>query len=246
MPDLVTAEEIIRQSQQGVSVRPFLIRGDDGHTYFVKGYSRAGGPGLVSEVLAAELGSRLGLPIPPWRFMCIPDDLIEMSTLPNITDLSGGTAFASQMVENASEIQWKYVSKLPIELRNKVLLFDWWLQNADRCLGPLGGNVNLLLNASGELAVIDHNAAFEGNLTVAEFHKYHVFRDSRGFHDLATRPAYCKLLDDALADWAAITAILPDEWIYRDADHVDESEPTLTERLRMLERYRDDHFWGQI
>ncbi|KPW97088.1 MULTISPECIES: HipA family kinase [Pseudomonas syringae group] len=56
MPARVTAREIIKQSSQGVSVQPFLIRGDDNQTYFVKGLSRALAPGLTSEVLAAELG----------------------------------------------------------------------------------------------------------------------------------------------------------------------------------------------
>lgn len=37
MAPRIKAVEIIRQSDQGVSVRPFLVRGDDGRLYFVKG-----------------------------------------------------------------------------------------------------------------------------------------------------------------------------------------------------------------
>ncbi len=68
----ITAKEIIKQSEQGLSVQPFLVRADDGQSYFVKGLSRALGNGLVSEAIAAELGKHLGLPIPQWRVMDIP------------------------------------------------------------------------------------------------------------------------------------------------------------------------------
>jgi hypothetical protein len=248
MPVRITAEEIIRQSEQGVSVRPFLIRADDGCNYFVKGLKRAGGPGLISEVLAAEIGAHLGLAIPPWRIMDIPQALIDFSAIPNVTDLNGGPAFASQQVLNASELTWAGVSKLPIELRRRVLIFDWLIQNGDRCLGEHGGNVNLLLDHEGALTVIDHNAAFERQLSHREFCEFHVFRDLIGSEqdELLARLNYVPQLDEALADWGRIAALLPDEWLYRDQDHVDETEPTLAERRAVLERYREERFWGQL
>lgn len=101
MLESITATEIIRQSQQGYSIKPFILRAEDDRSYFVKGLAKAGGPALISEVIGAELGRHLGLPIPPWRLINIPTDLIEFSVIPNVTDLSGGLAFASQAVENA-------------------------------------------------------------------------------------------------------------------------------------------------
>lgn len=248
MQGRVRAKEIIRQSQQGISVQPFLVRADDNQTYFVKGMARAGGPALMSEVIAAELGKHLGLPIPAWRVMDIPQELIEFSAVASVQDLSGGPAFASQQVENASDLMWAAVDSVPVDLQRKVLLFDWWLLNGDRCLGELGGNVNLILNPKGELAVIDHNAAFDTALSPEEFRRYHVFRSQIGVHatDLLARLDYFPLLDAALGDWGRIVSLLPDEWIYRDADQIDETEPTLHQRLQILERFRTEQFWGQL
>ncbi|EIU5252073.1 TPA: hypothetical protein L4623_005700 [Pseudomonas aeruginosa] len=247
MPGQVTAVEVIRQSEQGVSVRPFLVRGDDGNRYFVKGLHRAGGPSLISEVIAAELGGCLGLPIPDWRIMDIPQALIDFSPIDNIHDLSGGPAFASLQIENASELMWAGVQKIPVELRRKVLVFDWWVQNGDRSLGENGGNVNLLLDSQGNLVVIDHNAAFDATLTAEQFGTYHVFRDQLShLHDLVTRQEYGRSLDAALMHWDRISALLPVEWIYRDRDEIDETIPTLRQRLETLHQFRDECFWGQL
>ncbi len=248
MQGRITAQEIIRQSYQGVSVKPFLIRADDDQTYFVKGFARAGGPGLISEVIAAELAIHLDLPIPPWRIMDIPQALIEFSTVENAHDLAGGPAFASLQIANAADLMWANVDAIPPELRKTMLLFDWWILNGDRNLGEIGGNVNLLLDSKGELVVIDHNAAFERTLTLEEFQQYHVFRSLLGAEhsNLLARLDYLPRLDAALNDWSRITSLLPEEWIYRDADQVDETEPTLQKRLQILERYKEDLFWGQL
>ncbi|MHB0806038.1 HipA family kinase [Stutzerimonas nitrititolerans] len=247
MPDRITAVEIIRQSEQGVSVRPFLVRANDGNRYFVKGLSRAGGPSLMSEVIAAELGGCLGLPIPEWRIMDIPPALIDFSPIENVQDLAGGPAFASLQVDNASELMWSGVRNIPVELQRKVLVFDWWILNGDRGLGENGGNVNLLLDAQGNLVVIDHNAAFDSTSTAEQFRTYHVFRDQLGhFQDYVTRQEYVRELDAALAHWDRISALLPVEWIYRDQDEIDETIPTLLQRLETLQQFREERFWGQL
>ena len=248
MPARVTAKEIIRQSSQGVSVQPFLIRADDDQTYFVKGLSRALAPGLASEALAAELGAHLGLPIPPWAVMDIPQSLIDFSLAANVRDLEGGPAFASLQVDNASDVSWSHVDEIPVDLKKKVLLFDWWIGNGDRGLGPMGGNVNLILDCKGELAVIDHNIAFDASLDPEEFRSYHVFRAqlSNKAGELLARLDFLPQLDAALADWGRITSLLPEEWVSRDHGHGKEYEPTLAERYKLLERFKDEQFWGQL
>lgn len=247
MPVRVMAQEIIGQSQQGM-LRPFLIRADDGHTYFVKGLARAGGASLVSELIAAELGKGLGLPIAPWCLMEIPEGMIGFSVHPNIRDLEGGPAFASRQVSNASELLWTAVNSIPSELQKMLLLFDWWILNADRNLGERAGNVNLLLDSSGQLVVIDHNCAFDVSVTLQELQEYHVFRSQVGKlqNDLLARVDYLQLMDAALADWERIVSLIPDEWLYRDADQIDETEPTLKLRLQILERYKEEPFWRQL
>ncbi|MBV4454190.1 MULTISPECIES: HipA family kinase [Pseudomonas] len=244
----ITAKEIIRQSQQGISVQPFLIRAEDDQTYFVKGLSRALGNGLVSEAISAELGKHLGLPIPPWRVIDIPQALIDFSVIDGVEDLSGGPAFASLHVENASDLMWANLNALPDDLKRTVLLFDWWILNGDRGLGEAGGNVNLILDPKGKLVVIDHNVAFDPNLSFEEFRTYHVFRDQLGSFEgnLLARLDYLPMLDAALADWGRIISLLPEEWICRDHDADDEYEPTLQQRLQILERFKDEQFWGQL
>jgi hypothetical protein len=248
MLDRITAKEIIRQSHQGISVQPFLVRADDNQTYFVKGLSRALGSGLVSEAIAAELGAHLGLPIPPWRVMDIPQELIDFSVMDNVQDLSGGPAFASLQVENASDLLWASLNTLPVDLKRRVLLFDWWILNGDRGLGERGGNVNLILDPKGCLAVIDHNVAFDRTLSIDEFRQYHVFRDQLGSFEgqLLARLDYLPQLDAALRDWGRITSLLPEEWVYREPLIGDETEPTLAQRLQILERFKEERFWGQL
>lgn len=247
MPESITAVEIIRQSHQGFSIKPFLIRGDDGSTYFVKGREKAGGPALVSEVLGAEIGSRMGLPIPPWVLMHIPEELIAFSAMPNVGDLRGGLAFASRAVENASDFSLSSINSTPVDLQRKILLFDWWIRNEDRCLGQHGGNVNLILDSNGDLNVIDHNLAFDRTFNPEAFREGHVFRECRSFfHDLVVRQEHMQMLGGIVDSWGTITALLPEDWLYRDDDHIDQTEPTIAERLEMLEVFMEERFWGAL
>ncbi|MCD5970746.1 HipA family kinase [Pseudomonas quasicaspiana] len=247
MSDLVTAVEIVRQSHQGISIKPFIIRADDGETYFVKGLSKSGGPALISELLSAELGKFLGLPIPPWKKMVVPQDLIEFSLIPNVSDLEGGLAFASQSVENAIDFNIAHLKATPRDLMRRVLLFDWWIQNGDRILGPLGGNVNLILDGRGELSVIDHNMAFHKSFNPDEFLAEHVFCECReDFRDYLVRQEYTDILSKALSNWDRMITFLTEDWLYRDADLIDLTEPTLASRLEILQMFKDERFWGAL
>ncbi|NIE73032.1 hypothetical protein F3J45_00940 [Pantoea sp. Ap-967] len=247
MPESITAVEIIRQSHQGISIKPFIVRGDDGASYFVKGLEKAGGPALISEVIGAELGKRMGLPIPDWKLMHVPNELISFSAIPNVTDLGGGLAFASRAVENASDFSVSNINHTPIDLRRRVLLFDLWVRNGDRCLSERGGNVNLILDGSGSLTVIDHNMAFDRAFCCNDFMETHVFRDCRSFfRDLVVRQEHMEILSDAVKNWGTITSLLPDDWLFRDRDQIDLTEPTVAERLEMLEVFKDERFWGEL
>lgn len=247
MSDRITAVEIVRQSHQGYSIKPFIIRADDGHSYFVKGLNKSGGPALISEVIGAELGMKMQLPIPPWRLMDVPPQLIGFSAIPSVTDLGGGTAFASRAVENASDFTITHLDTTPAELMRRVLLFDWWVQNGDRCLGPLGGNVNLIRDSSGALAVIDHNQAFAPDFNGDDLLELHVFRERRkDFRDYVVRQEYTHILTEALSEWDTIAAVLPEDWVYRDKDLIDLTEPTLASRLKILEMFKEERFWGAL
>lgn len=243
----VMAVEIIRQSSQGYSVKPFMIRADDSQTYFVKGVERAGRSALVSEAISAELGLLLKLPIPPWRVMEIPHELIEISMLENVEDLRGGLAFASLQVPNSADLLISSVNKIPLELQRLVLIFDWWVLNGDRALSELGGNVNLLLDGDGELAVIDHNAAFDPTVTAQDLLVHHVFKDAAaGLRDMVAGLEYQQKLELALRKWGRITSVLPDDWLYLDEHQIDPTNPTLQQRLATLKRITNVKIWEEL
>lgn len=179
--------------------------------------------------------------------MVVPQDLIDFSVVPNVSDLEGGLAFASQAVESAVDFNIAHLKSTPRELMRKVLLFDWWVQNGDRILGPMGGNVNLILDSRGELAVIDHNMAFHNSFNSKEFLEEHVFCDCRkDFRDYLVRQEYTEILSKALSNWDTIIAFLTDDWLYRDADLIDLTEPTLASRLEILQMFKEERFWGAL
>lgn len=247
MQEPLRAREVIRQSEQGYSVKPFIIRADNDEIYFVKGLRKTGGASLISEALSAELGKRLGLPIPDWKPMIIPPELISFSPLDNIKDLSGGIAFASKQVENSSDLLITSVAIIPEDIQQKVLAFDWWIRNADRALSEKGGNVNLLLNERGELAVIDHNSAFDATFSADEFRDFHVFRDQIPYlRDMVNRLDFNSLFSEALLDWQDIVDLLPEDWLYSDTNHTVLTKPELCQRLKELSSFIHENFWGEL
>lgn len=166
--------EIITRSEQGVT-RPFLCRGDNGLQFFVKGRS-AGKRALVNEWIAANLGRRMGLPIPDFHLASIPAELIRFSARDDANDLGAGIAFASQRVENADELSFLLIEQISPVDRAKILLFDWWICNGDRTLTQEGGNPNLLwTHLNKKLFVIDHNLAFDES-EISGFWDEHIFR----------------------------------------------------------------------
>ena len=83
--------------------------------------------------------------------------------------LGAGPAFGSLHVENGLSLLPVAVKHVDERLRQKILLFDWWIQNEDRILGETGGH----------LSVIDHNNAFDSNFNKSSFFRDLVFREER-------------------------------------------------------------------
>ncbi|RUR51502.1 HipA family kinase [Vreelandella populi] len=245
MPPLaLEAAEILRRSEQGVC-RPFFIRDTHGDIYVVKGVDGTGKASLISELLCAELGSRLGLPIPLYGIMTIPKGLTSFTAIDGAQELEGGPAFASKLVTNATSLIYPQITQIPPELKQRVLVFDKWVKNGDRRLTEKGGNVNLLWEPSSRLAVIDHNVAFDIPCDDDECMKDHVFSEEKPkFADLVVKSEHHRLLDNVLGDWDTIIDLLPDEWVYRDLwDEESLVPPTLDERYELLCRFHHDDFW---
>jgi len=131
----VRITEIISRSEQGIT-RPFLCRADDGRLYYVKG-NGAGRRSLVAEWMAGQIGQRIGLPIPDFKQTIVSHELIRFTARDDIHDLGVGVGFGSAVVENVDELPFLFIGQIDSVLRRKILLFDWWVCNADRTLQPM-------------------------------------------------------------------------------------------------------------
>lgn len=210
--------EVVRRSEQGVT-RPFLCRADDGALYWVKG-AGAGRRALCCEWIAGRLAQCLGLPIPVFRTLSVDSRIVELSARPDIGDLGAGAVFGSGDLPMAQELAARDVGEIDSGLRLRILMFDWWVQNADRTLGERGGNPNLLrIPGKPEVAhVIDHNVAFAKDFDPDSFFDDHAFGQMRKAFPpeaiLEVRQGFV----DTVARSGAIWRELPPEWLYLDSD----------------------------
>ena len=229
---MITITEILGRSEQGMT-RPFLCRADDGRLHYVKG-RYAGQRSLCCEWVAGHLARALGLPVPDFDIAEVPRVLVDGSDREDIRDLGAGPAFASARTENAREITWSEAEEWPPEMRSRILLFDWWVQNEDRSLSALGGNPNLLINTEAEVGLVtplhdrqrlvqhpclwafDFNLAFDPKFDASRFLDGHIFA-STGIPD-ALRQEMEPRMKTALDGLSQLFGRLPDEWLYLDGD----------------------------
>lgn len=159
--------------------RPFRCRADDGELYYVKGAS-VGFRGLCSEWIAGRLAQELGLPIPDFQIVELPPDLLDLQFREDQHDLGRGMAFASKEVAPSTDFLFSDLEDVALELKARVLLFDWWICNVDRILGERGGNPNLIWSGTPrQLFIIDHNLAFSDDSELMPyFWQDHVYREA--------------------------------------------------------------------
>ena len=239
----VIIEEIQSRAKQGVT-EPFICQGDDGAVYFVKGIG-AGRRSQICEWVSAQLATAFGLPIADYVLAEVPAELIEIQVRADIGQLGAGIVFASRQIPHADELTVTTRELVPPDVAKDVLVFDWWLHNEDRHLTELGGNPNLLWDVgAAELAVIDHNQAFDRGFDAARFLESHVFADywNQVFSDHVERRRYGERLAIVLSGLEDIRATIPDSWW-----HVDEGVPadiTWGEIASCLGRCRREDFWN--
>ena len=86
-------------------------------------------------------------------------------------------AFGSRISEHTREFEPSLLTRCAPDFRRDLVAFDWWVRNADRTLGAISGNPNLLWNSEIEApVVIDHNMAFDRDFDAPLFRQTHVFR----------------------------------------------------------------------
>ncbi len=242
MTQLVEVLELLGPCVQGRST-PYRCRGDDDQLYYVKGRN-TGRASQWSEWIGGHLGKALGLPIPPFRLVNISQELLDEAPL-EWRELGVGPAFASQAHPTAQWFETTYVTHVSEPLQQDVLVFDWWIRNADRSRG----NPNLLWD-DGErsIVVIDHNQAFDLNFDPAEFHDLHIFAGvGRAiFDDLVSQARYAERLVEALAVWDEACDNAPLEWRWANDEQDVPANFDLAAARAWLDRCSTAEFWRMV
>lgn len=234
--------EILGRSKQGIT-KPFLCEGDDGHRYFVKGKG-AGRKSLISEYICGCLAKSFGLPIADFEIVEVSTSLIGLADEEAKCDLGVGIAFASKVTPHLQELSKAQVEKVNIQLRRDLLVFDWWIQNADRTLTESGGNPNLLWDpACSKLQVIDHNQAFDKEFNATDFCHTHVFcaEIANVFDDMIEQANYVDRLSDVFGGFDVVCDNIPPSWWW-----VDEGVPAdldVNVIKQTLARFSENNFW---
>lgn len=245
MKTLPLIVEVIRRTEQGIT-RPYLCRADDGTEYFVK-HRALPARQRVAEWLAAHLARELGLPVPPFSLVRIPD---EFDARPELKDLGAGIGFGSE-VQLAREFTVSDIGRVDASLAARIAAFDWWVRNSDRSLTALGGNPNLLWRTSEKrsgLVVIDHNLAFDPEFSAAAFSSTHVFASQ--FNDMVSdfierervRAAFCHAKRILGALWTNI----PSGWRFSDVERTIQAPWSPGDFESVLARCENaDQFWTE-
>jgi hypothetical protein len=174
----------------------------------------------------------------------VPEALILPGQKPDLGPLGAGIVFASRQIPHVQELSVTTRALVSVELATDVLVFDWWLHNEDRNLTELGGNPNLLWDIqTDQLAVIDHNQAFDPDFDAGHFLESHVFSAcwNRVSSDLVEQAKYLEKMEAVLADLNRVRDSIPESWWM-----VDDGVPanvSWDEIVRCLERCHREDFW---
>lgn len=200
---------IIGKTIQGKS-DPYLCVGENNAEYIVKGLGSRR-HSQISEWICANLALRLGLPIPDFTLVDIPEELYEELEGTSFKSIGSGIAFGSKKIEAPNWFEGRSLGLVDEELQRKILVFDLWIKNMDRTRI----NPNLLYQAeSGSLIIIDHNLAFDQDFALRRFLETHLFADrfAEVAYNLVKRMEMEDWLQSALVALDEICDNLPSEW----------------------------------
>lgn len=150
----------------GTSTKPILAQTNDGLALVKYLGNRQGTDALIAEYLAAELAVFLEIEIPPYKIV----DLPSLRSDAHLVETEPGHAFLSKWYNEATTFSPNsklLTSVKNIEVVSQLIVFDTWIQNADRFSlhdqRSKSNYDNLLFIPSGkklEIRVIDHTHAF--------------------------------------------------------------------------------------
>lgn len=233
--------ELIRESNQG-RTSPWICRLSDGNIYYIKGV-KALHRGLIYEYLCAELGRSLGLPIPSSTIAYLDSDLLRYNiAAKNNFGAEDCYVFASKEMKNLAELKYSDLPKVNSQIAKLLFFFDHLIQNEDRTLSEKGGNPNLFMNQiNSELAVFDHNLAFDKNY---DFESNKNLHSCTSFWFNAQRELNFKddmlyKLPIAIEHLAKYAEGVPDEWL-------ESCDDLLEDIFAKLNLYKTEEFWEEL
>lgn len=254
----VTATRYVTPLREGGSL-PAIVEADDLGTYVLK--FRGAGQGrkaLVAELVAGEIGRRLGLPVPEIVLVQLDPDLGRAEPDPEIQDLlkaSAGLNLALDYLPGSLGFDPLVEPPAP-DLASRILWFDALVQNVDRT----PRNTNLLV-WHGRLWLIDHGAAlyfhhnWPGRGSVPETGPALEAVAQRPFagirdHVLLPFAAETSEADAALAPLLApealrgVLALVPDEWLSDEPGFGSAEEVRAAYLGYLTTRLREPRVWA--
>ncbi len=212
----VKAMRYVMPLREGGSL-PAIVEGDDDGLYVLK--FRGAGQGvkaLIAELVAGEIGRKLGLKVPEIVFVELDTRLARTEPDPEIQELikaSAGTNLALDYLPGS--IMFDALIEQPAAaLASKIVWFDAFTANVDRT----PRNANMLLWHK-ELWLIDHGAAlfyqhnwdaFAGNARNSFRQvKDHILLPFADEIEKADEELTAKLTPEVLAE---VVALVPEEW----------------------------------
>jgi len=244
MPEsqIIEIVEVVGPAEQGLTL-PFRCRGEDGHLYYVKG-QQTNRASLWHEWICGHLAMAFGLPVPAFSLVRVDEILLE-ALPPEWRCIGSLPAFGSRQHPGSSWLELAMAKQVPTKVQTDVLIFDWWVHNADRTLG----NPNLLWDPhQEELVVIDHNLAFDREFEEQGFLQVHVFGSQ--WHvvsgDLVARAEYQRRMTEAVS--AAIKAhdTAPECWLWENSEFDVPARFDWPATLALLERCATPELWRTV
>jgi hypothetical protein len=206
----------------------------------------AGFPSLVKEWLAGSLAKTFGLPIPGFAILNVPRNLYELGRRGLLADLGHGPVFGSKAIPNVNEITTTEATEIPVEMKRRIAVFDWWIMNGDRTLSESGGNPNILWDVSIRSPfLIDHNLAFDPSLTLVAMERTHIFGSllSEIIDDPSLQKSWAAEFHRCLGQWNDFCDALPERWNYVDDQLTVPSGFASTAALTKLRRFDTPVMW---
>jgi hypothetical protein len=153
----VTATRYLTPLREGGSL-PAVVEADDHQLYVMKFVGAGQGPkALIAELVAGEIGRRLGLQIPELVFIELVPSLGRSEPNPEIQDLlraSIGLNLGLRYLPHAFDFNLLLKPPPDPDLASQIVWFDAYITNVDRT----PRNVNMLLWEE-KLWLIDHGAS---------------------------------------------------------------------------------------